>query len=247
MKPTPNLLPAPTRADAVDAALARSKRHRGVPVRNTFVQIDRGAGPLAALVRRGQHSALDLYLVLMLIGTSPKTNHEVSQSARAWLRLIGSAENLSSSSSQMSRLWTTLEGHKLIEKERHGRHLTVRPLREDGTGKAYSRPSSSYLRVPLEYWSDRWYEQLSLPGKAMLLLALTQRSRFKLTLARVPDWYGFSEDTAQRGMAELEALKLISSTEHWELAPLSPTGYRLITTWTLHGAARRYVARAKKS
>jgi hypothetical protein len=246
MKPTPELPPAPTRADAVDAALARSRRHRGVPIRNTFVQIQRGAGPLAALVRRGQHNALDLYLVLLLIGTSPKTNHEVTQSARAWSRLVGS-ESSASSSSQMSRLWSTLEGHKLVEKERHGRHLTVRPLREDGTGQAYSRPSSNFLRVPLEYWSDRWYEQLSLPGKAMLLLALTQRSRFQLTLARVPDWYGFSEDTAQRGMTELEELELISSTEHWELAPLSPTGYRLITTWTLHGAARRYVARAKKS
>lgn len=247
MKPTPQLPPAPTRADAVDAALERSKRHRGVPLRNTFVQIDRGPGPLAELVRRGQHGALDLYLSLLLIGTSPKTNHEVTQSARAWMRLIGSTENVASSSSKLSRLWSTLEGHKLIEKERHGRHLTVRPLREDGTGREYSRPSSNFLRVPLEYWSERWYEKLTLPGKAMLLLSLTQRSRFRLTLARVPDWYGFSEDTAQRGMAELEKLGLISSTEHWEIAPLSPTGYRHIATWTLHGAARRYVARAKKS
>lgn len=243
MRTKPPPPPASTRNDAVDAALARSKRRRGVPIRNSFIQIDRGPGPLADLVSRRQHNALELYLTLLMLGTSARDDHSVSLPAVVWGRVIGLEDATVGPS--MSRLWKTLADHNLVERQRQGRHLTVRPLREDGTGATYRRPTSAYLRVPLEYWSDRWYDKLTLPGKAMLLLSLTQRSRFELTLARVPAWYGLSEDTAQQGMAELTALKLISASEHYEPAPLSPTGYRTVRTWTLHKPVWNYVAAAE--
>lgn len=146
---TASLPPLPTRADAVRAAVERSQRRRGVPLRNSFVQISGGPGPLASIVRKGQHTALDLYLVLMLIGASSENRHAVTEPSRVWARLLGLDETSSGMSGQISRLWNTLEGHRLIERERQGRNLSVRPLLEDGSEKDYSRPSSSFLRLPL--------------------------------------------------------------------------------------------------
>ncbi len=50
---------------------------------------------------------------------------------------------------------------------------------------------------------DDGCETLSLPGKAVLLIAHSLRPGFALPVEKAPEWYGISADTAQRGLAEL--------------------------------------------
>jgi hypothetical protein len=58
----------------------------------------------------------------------------------------------------------------------------------------------------------------------MLLVALHEKAGFTLPFSRMQEWYGFSEDTAQSGMAELQRLGLATSTTRFRAEPLSPTG-----------------------
>ena len=54
-----------------------------------------------------------------------------------------------------------------------------------------------------------WAEELSLPAIAMLLVALHEKPNFPLATEHMPHWYGWSADTAERGLAELAKLGLL--------------------------------------
>jgi hypothetical protein len=58
----------------------------------------------------------------------------------------------------------------------------------------------------------------------MLLIVLHEKNTFELPAERVPDWYGWSADTAERCLATLEPLGLRTHTIRLKKAPLSPTG-----------------------
>lgn len=51
---------------------------------------------------------------------------------------------------------------------------------------------------------------------------------------RVPVWYGWSADTAERGLAALEQLGLLTHTIRLKKAPLSPTGLTRVNRYLLH-------------
>jgi len=88
------------------------------------------------------------------------------------------------------------------------RKIRVTLLREDGSGQPYTRPGKGntdrFLRLSHRFWLDGWYEKVDLPATAMLLVALHEKLNFELPTERVPDWYGWSADTAERGLATLE-------------------------------------------
>ena len=52
---------------------------------------------------------------------------------------------------------------------------------------------------------------------------------------RVPDWYGWSADTAERGLKTLEAHGLIRVDKRYKKTPLSPSGRTLVNIYTLIG------------
>jgi hypothetical protein len=94
-----------------------------------------------------------------------------------------------------------LEDRKLITRGRVGRTSSITLLSEDGSGDAYTHPATArhqYLKLPHAYWTERHYETLSLPAKAILLVALSLRSRFPLPYERGPAWYGLSPDSTER-------------------------------------------------
>jgi hypothetical protein len=49
-----------------------------------------------------------------------------------------------------------------------------------------------------------------------------------------PDWYGWSADTAERGLATLEQAGLLTHTTRLKKAPLSPTGLTKVNRYLLH-------------
>jgi DNA-binding transcriptional ArsR family regulator len=120
--------------------------------------------------------------------------------------------------------------------ERKGRLANVRLRREDGGGQDYVHPSatsSPYLRLPFDYWNNGYYGSLSLPGKALLLIALTLQDDFSLPPERGPAWYGISPSTVERGLRELRRADLLNARRVRKSAPLAPEGYTFVNLYTL--------------
>lgn len=233
---------AATRHETIQAFLDRSKRHGTVGIRQTFLQPGRGRfagpGPLAQLVR--DSLAIDIYLLLLLLGRGKQVGgHFVTVQSGTWIRALGLTG--SGAAQALSRALTRLEERQLIRRTKARRRVKVLLLREDGKGTAYSPPTPAdrYFQLPFEYWTADHYLNLNMPAKIMLLIGLGEAEEFEMPIARVPDWYGISSETAQRGLHALvrEGLALydvrvIKDAEH-------PEGKRQAKYWRLQGPYRR--------
>lgn len=104
---------------------------------------------------------------------------------------------------------------------------------------SYAHPGKAkgdrYFKLPFGYWDhdEPWCSVLSLPGKAMLLISLSLQPGFALPAERAPAWYGFSADTAQRGLAQLMKHGLLTRKWHRRKAPLIAAGYTYRAEYTL--------------
>ncbi|MFF4653708.1 hypothetical protein [Streptomyces sp. NPDC001380] len=190
--------------------LDRSQRPtRTVPIRRTFLQ--QGAstgpktpGPLHELVRRSQKRAFDLYILVSAVTSGG--DFSVTEWSTTWARSVGIFDETSGTAA-VSRAWKVLEELNLISRKRgKGGKTVITKLNEDGSGSPYSPPAGGepYFQLPFDYWDNNWHNTLSLPGKAMLLVASSQRKTdFTLPQERMPKWYGISPDTAGKGIREL--------------------------------------------
>lgn len=104
-------------------------------------------------------------------------------------------------------------------------------LHESGSGEDYDEPDGTsadlYFRIPVAFWLNGWHRKLSLPGLAMLLVALDSDVQFWLPAEKVPAWYGFSESTASRGYAELEEHGLLAARNRRVQDPQSINGLQI--------------------
>jgi hypothetical protein len=220
----------------VEALLHRSKRSgHAVPIRWTFVQRkdSRGrpqGGPLAGIVRCHDERSLDLYLLLRAVATAEPWN--CAEDARIWARALGLVDQHGEHDIEaVSKAWRRLERHGLISRGRKGHRACVTVLLEDGTGTAYSPPTrtrgDNYLKLPFVYWTaDKpWYRHLTLPEKALLLIALSLPKGFVLPHKKAPAWYGVSAHTAQRGLSGLQDKGLLHAVRVKKPAPLAPEGF----------------------
>jgi hypothetical protein len=105
----------------------------------------------------------------------------------------------------------------------------------------YERPSSHFINIthglwtagPLESEGPRWYEELKLAELAVLLIALMNADDFALPAERVPDFYGISADTFERGARGLQNRGLLKVSHSRKAAPLAPEGYTVENRYTL--------------
>jgi hypothetical protein len=224
--------------DTISDLLGSSRRDT-LPLRYTFAQQpgkagDPVAGPLAGIVRRGVGSALEQYLLLhaRAAGREDPDNgemrYDVSLESRVWGRALGLPDD-DSGLRTVQRNWKALANAKLVQVQRSGRVLTVTLLREDGSGEPYTHPGdtrdSRYIKLPYSYWLDGYADKLKLPGKAMLLVALTLPDWFSLPSNKGPKWYGIGASTVERGLRELRRLDLLESHLAWRKAPLLAQGW----------------------
>jgi len=195
---------------------------RAALIRDTFVQQgprgNRVPGPLAGLVRSGALRALNQYLLLLALASGgPK--YSVRRSAQIWHHALGFPET-ENASAAISKNWRRLADADLIELQREGRLSAPLLLREDGHGDDYVPPDGSegnkYFGVPFEFWLDDWYVRMTLPELAMLLVLLSELDDFTLPVAKARDWYGFSKDTAQRGLQGLHRHDLVHRRLAWK-------------------------------
>jgi hypothetical protein len=229
----------------IEHYLERSKRE-ALPLALGFLQSRNAqkrpiAGPLSHFVRRGRETALEQYLLLHAIASGEQEGFDVRLGAATWARAIGGYFNSSTGVIEpaalhaVSRNWRFLRDLKLIETERVGRQVRARLLADDGSGKPYQHigagmkgkrlGGSGYLKLPYEYWRQRWHENLSLSAKAMLLIALYQGDGFSLPYNKVPEWYGISAATGERGLRELRHQGLLHRERHRRPDPESPVGF----------------------
>jgi hypothetical protein len=240
---------APATDEETRAALLDRNRRPFTPINKVFVQAPRGSasrlGPLSQFVRGRDLRGLQAFLMILAAISNGGTDQgwSTTLSIQVWARVFGTTRTATgvSASTAASKILTRLENRKLITRERHGRHRNIRItlLREDGSGQPYTRPGSGnndrFLKLPHAYWRDGWYAQLDLPATAMLLVALHEKPGFQLPTERMPSWYGWSSDTAERGLATLRDLDLLRVDSRLVKAPLSPTGQARVNKYTLIG------------
>ena len=65
----------------------------------------------------------------------------------------------------------------------------------------------------------------------MFLVVLGERTPCELPTEHMPEWYGWSADTAERGLRELQRIGLIRKEQHLKEAPLSPTGITVVNEY----------------
>ena len=230
--------PEATPYDTLKALLDRSNRH-AAPIRRSFlqqgVQGNPKAGPLADLVHRHDKRTLDFYL-LILAAASAKP-FDVRHHSAVWARMLCLEE--ATGRVAVSKMLARLEKiYRLIERQRVSRLTRIILLREDGSGEPYTHPATSqpaepYLQLPHEYWLKGWNRKLTLPGKAVLLIALSLRAGFLLPAEYAKEWYGISADTAQKGLRELRNHRLLDHQLKYKLAPLAPEGVTREWRYTL--------------
>lgn len=220
------------------------------PILKGFVQnpdrtLTKRGGPLADFIRNGDLRGLRALLFLHAIISNGERDNGWSTTLplAVWARVFDTTKTAErrSASTSATKVLSRLAARRLIARQRTGRarQVTVTLLRPDGTGAAYTRPDGSakerFLKLPNTFWTEGWYEQLDLPATAMLLVALHEKPGFELATERMPDWYGFSADTAERGLKTLRDLGLLHIHTRVKKAPLSPTGATRVNVYTLVG------------
>lgn len=237
-----------TEDDTRTHLLVRSKRPFA-PIYKGFVQnpdkkAPNRAGPLAQFIRNGDLRGLRALLFLHAIISSGEGDNGWSTTLplAVWARAFDTTKTADrrSASTAATKVLSRLAARDLITRQRSGRArtVTVTLLRPDGSGQTYTRPdgtSDRFLKLNNCFWTDGWHERLDLPATGMLLVALHEKPGFELPTERMPDWYGFSADTAERGLKTLQDLGLLHVHKRIKKAPLSPTGATQVNGYTLTG------------
>ena len=212
-------------------------------VRHVFVQKHGGSdrsSTLAVICKNKKKRALILYLMLLTLW-KPDRNPLRSE---IWLRLVTvDGGSLTWSHSSLSEAWSSLVDMGLVDRTRVRRMAHVVPRRED-TKSEYERPTGSkkidrYFQLPGSFWTDKWFDSLSLPALCMLLLLLKETNdkdaEFHITHQQVEQWYGISASSAAKGFAELEAVGLVTVRREQIKAGLSLKGYTYHLHYSLTG------------
>lgn len=237
-------------ADTIKMLLDRSGRH-AVPIRRSFLEVREPTGgtypgPMAAIIRRHDDRALELFLLAHAVTSSSKNSggFDVTEWATTWGRALG-LYHPASGLSAISRVWHRLEADGLITRSRGTKRRTkVTVLREDGTGATYTKPAGGsrdpYLNLPHEYWLGGWHQKLALPAKAVLLISLSRDRTFYLPHDQAADWYGLARDTIRTGLNDLQDHKLLELVGTRYIPSLaSPTGWTPRNYYELRGPYRK--------
>lgn len=239
-KTEPTSTPASTRATMV-----KLEARGFTPVRHWFVQKHSTLSPgdrkgiLADLVTNKRSRELNAYLALLMNYNQIVKHADQPWPAAVWARALSSSETDPLPVASISRIWSNLNEHGLIDRSRVWKRALVIP-RDESTKKVYTRPRpdlvpdaqkpyESYFILPSAFWTERWHAELSLPGRALLLIWLHEtsaRDDSYLPYAKAEGWYGISAKTAERGIAELIDNKLLVHTRKERVvADFSATGW----------------------
>jgi hypothetical protein len=229
--------------DDTRQAIVRRTGRGYTPVRHVFVQKHDGpqrASTLARFCRNRKKRALVLYLLLLTMWKPEASPYR----SEFWLRALDVADgNVTWSKSSLSTSWTSLVDMGLAARTRTRRMAKLVARREDGE-EEYSLPDGKripdrYFVLPGEFWTEKWFDELSLPAICVLLVLLKEtndQEEIHLTYEQFDTWYGISASSAQKGLGELEDAGLVSVRPHRLKAAFSAKGFTLHLYYRLNGA-----------
>jgi hypothetical protein len=177
-----------------------------------------GRGSLAEFVRRHRGRAMDLYLLALAAADGEPDLPPIP--AAVWGRALGLEQG--SAAPIVSRLWQWLEGEGLLMGERSGRVKTIRLL---GT-----EPSDRDLLLASAFFRGNFHNRLSMPAKAVLLVALAENARLQFAEEGF-EIYGLNRDTVRRGLSALRTVGLVRAHLERVPSPLTTHGYVLQRTY----------------
>ncbi|WP_282688884.1 MULTISPECIES: hypothetical protein [unclassified Streptomyces] len=240
-----------TQEESIEYLLGRSQRHGDVfPIRREFIRSrteglygepTTGPGPLSKLLRAPH--AFELLLLVHSVTTGG--DFGVTERSQLWARAAGLYLPADRNASVVvSRQWQHLEKLGLIERRQHGRFKRIVKRRECGlvgeVSVPYTAPTGArgdvYFRVPFAYWREGWHQKLGMPGKAVLLAAMSRR-RETFTLpqdTRGAGALGLGRHTMTRGIDDLLSHKLLVKAGTDEMIDArTMRGYAWVHTYQL--------------
>lgn len=230
--PAETATPAYTR----DYVLKKSGR-RYTTVRHIFTQLpsdsEHRPSVLGPMVTERKRRSLQLYLLLLTVWPWLEAKDPPLLPAETWARALRTDGGRHWTPTNVSAAWSDLEQRGLVERHRHARGVEVLPRREDGKDE-YTKPGlvegdrrETYFVLPGEFWTEEWFERLTMPGLAMLLIIAAETSsktEVWLTNEHAAQWYGLSPRSVEAGIEDLREQKLLVDREEWVKAPLSAIG-----------------------
>lgn len=218
-------------------------------VRHLLVQTSSGTtsspGKLGAMVGDRKRRSLQLYLLLLTVWPWLQNQNQPLPAA-VWARALTTDRGRKWTPTNVSETWSDLKSRSLIERTRLSRGVDIVPMREDGAVK-YADPGGvarsrleSYFTLPPSFWTDGWFEKLSMPGLAMLLAVASKTSRAEepetwLTNQHAGQWFGLSTRSVESGLSELANHGLLTDRIEWIKAPLSGIGATQRHNYSLNG------------
>ena len=212
---------------------SRAERREHIPVRTVFVRRASSTDPPPPLARiigqagPGGEVALKLYLAgVWLCSAEPFDTPPVA--ARHWAELLDLPEPATLGARRITAAITALETHQLVRVHRaKGEPSTIRLLRESGSGRAYSLPSTAYakarsdrtraanryLRIPTELWTQGHIQSMSGAALAMLIVVLSEGHRDQepvwWSTTAFPDRFAIGKGVRAKGTRELVSRRLL--------------------------------------
>ena len=237
-----------TRTETRLFLLTRSKRTYA-PVPKYFIQnpnrkLGDRSGPLAEFVSNGDLRGLRALLFLHAIISSGEGDNGWSTTLplAVWARVLRHHEDrvrpflLDLCHQDLDPPRRTPADRPDPHRPRAKHHRD--PAAPRWTGDPYTRPDGNvdkFIKLTNKFWTEGWHEKLDMAATAMLLVALHEKPGFELPTEHVPTWYGWSADTAERGLKTLREAGLLEVQKRIKKAPLSPTGATEVNIYTLVG------------
>lgn len=228
----------PPRAVLLQNVLTAAKRP-ACPLRKSFVQQGRGPstvpGPLAALVSRGDERGLDAFLLAHAAASAAPW--DCTWPSSTWVDLLNLKTGATEASAKaaVSKIFARLADRGLVKVGRVGRTSSIVLLKEDGSGDEYTRPTTRadpWFSLSHAYWTKGYDQSLSLPAKAMLLIALYTKEGNWLPAEHARAWFGISTSTARAGVKELCDVGLLVEARDYVEDPRSPTGWSVKVSYS---------------
>lgn len=225
-------------------------RQNAAPVRWEFMIDEDGKGfpPIARMIRGGRGGEVRLKLFLSMLWLGPRRPaNEMAFRSGFWAELLELDDPSGAGARRVSDAISWLEQQNFIRATRRpGYFPCVTLLDERGTGARYQHPRR-YIKIPAEFWTRRWIQDMSGAAVVFFLVVLAElrrkgpRPSFWLAPRLAREIYGLSADTWTKGGAELSRLGLVSigrerlRDEHVESVKKRNT-YRLATAAILPGS-----------
>jgi hypothetical protein len=124
-------------------------------------------------------------------------------------------------------------------------------LYDDASGDPYChpakrKPAEPYLTLPYAFWRQQWDAKLDLPAIAVLLILLHEKPGYvNLVADRMPEWYGISVSTFEKGVQTLRRNDLLERRRDKVDAPLSAVGFTFVYRYRLLDAFERKAKKVK--